>query len=381
VSRQIPTLLLLLVLLPVGGALLARLFQRRGRLWLARGVGVGAFAATLIGALVVHAVSDEQFGAGGLIERGPVVDAGAYRIGPAVTAEPESVQAAEAVPMVGIAGAIEIEPTLEPSATPEPTLEPTLETTPSPEPTLEPTPTPEPTATLEPTPEPTLEPPPSPEPTPEPTLLPPTATPPPPPPTVPPPTVPPVVPTQPPSTQIRAYFVAPGDTLRSIAFQFGVSVDRLLEFNGLTRAQGDQLRPGQRLYIPATLAPPPPRQEVVAYVVQRGDTLRSISTQFGVSVDRLLEFNGLTRAQGDQLRPGQRLYIPANAPAARTPPPTATPQPRDQIVAYVVARGDTLRSIAARFGVSVERLLEFNGLTRAQGDQLRPGQRLYIPRR
>jgi len=108
---------------------------------------------------------------------------------------------------------------------------------------------------------------------------------------------------------VGAYLVEAGDTLRSIAEQFGISVERLLEFNGLTDAQGDQLRVGQRLFIPAAAAAPA-RSEVQAYFVEQGDTLRSIAEQFGISVEGLLEFNGLTRAEGDQLRVGQKLFIP-----------------------------------------------------------------------
>ncbi|HEU5087482.1 MAG TPA: LysM peptidoglycan-binding domain-containing protein, partial [Roseiflexaceae bacterium] len=48
----------------------------------------------------------------------------------------------------------------------------------------------------------------------------------------------------------RRYTVQPGDTLRSIAEQFNVSVAALLEANDLTPAQADNLRPGQELIIP-----------------------------------------------------------------------------------------------------------------------------------
>lgn len=55
-----------------------------------------------------------------------------------------------------------------------------------------------------------------------------------------------------------------------------------------------------------TPEPPPPR----TYVVQPGDTLRSIAADFDVSVDDLLNANNLTREEGDDLRPGQELIIP-----------------------------------------------------------------------
>jgi LysM repeat protein len=59
---------------------------------------------------------------------------------------------------------------------------------------------------------------------------------------------------------------------------------------------------------PPTTAPTPPARRT--YVVQRGDTLRSIAEQFGVSVQALLDANKLTAAQADSLRVGQELVIP-----------------------------------------------------------------------
>jgi LysM repeat protein len=76
---------------------------------------------------------------------------------------------------------------------------------------------------------------------------------------------------------------------------------------------------------------------------------------------------------------------PTEAPTATptpeppTPePPTPTPQPAAPRT-YVVQRGDTLRSIAEQFNVSVQALLEANNLTPKQADSLRVGQELIIP--
>lgn len=83
-----------------------------------------------------------------------------------------------------------------------------------------------------------------------------------------------------------------------------------------------------------------------------------------------------------------RTATPTPAPTATpepTPEPTATPEPPPpepeppQQQVYVVEPGDTLRGIAEQFGVSVEALLNANGLTPEEGDQIRPGQELIIP--
>jgi LysM repeat protein len=58
------------------------------------------------------------------------------------------------------------------------------------------------------------------------------------------------------------------------------------------------------------LEPPAEEAEQTVYVVEPGDSLRSIANDFGVDIEALLEANGLTPEEGDDLRPGQELIIP-----------------------------------------------------------------------
>ncbi len=63
-----------------------------------------------------------------------------------------------------------------------------------------------------------------------------------------------------------------------------------------------------------------------------------------------------------------------------TPRPTATAtQAAAEQQRYTVEPGDTLRSIAAKFDVTVQAILDANNLTATQADNLRPGQVLIIP--
>ena len=64
-------------------------------------------------------------------------------------------------------------------------------------------------------------------------------------------------------------------------------------------------------------------------------------------------------------------------PAPYTPAPTPTPTVTPTPVAHTIASGDTLISIAARYGVSVEAIQEANGITDPR--LLRIGQSLIIP--
>jgi len=85
------------------------------------------------------------------------------------------------------------------------------------------------------------------------------------------------------------------------------------------------------------------------YIVRWGDTLFSIANRFGTTVEALMAANGLT---SPLIYVGQRLAIPSSTS-------TVT---QERSTGYLVRYGDTLYSIARRFGVAVEALMRANGL-------------------
>jgi LysM repeat protein len=106
------------------------------------------------------------------------------------------------------------------------------------------------------------------------------------------------------------------------------------------------------------------------YVVQRGDTLGGIARRFGVSLSALISANNIRNA--NLIFVGQRLIIPGGSGA---PGPTPTPGTTTGSNIYIVQRGDNLTRIAARFGTTVQRLMELNGL---RSDLIYIGQRLIV---
>lgn len=78
--------------------------------------------------------------------------------------------------------------------------------------------------------------------------------------------------------------VKPGDTLGGIGKRYGIPYRVIRDFNKL---RSTRIHPGDKLVVPV------PRNDTMVYVVQRGDTLYSISKKFGVSVDRLKSRNKL----------------------------------------------------------------------------------------
>jgi LysM repeat protein len=65
-------------------------------------------------------------------------------------------------------------------------------------------------------------------------------------------------------------------------------------------------------------------------------------------------------------------------PLPSTPLPTATPTPTPTPIVYVVQKGDLLIHIASEYNVSMQAIIEVNGI--AAPDSLPIGMRLIIPR-
>ena len=103
------------------------------------------------------------------------------------------------------------------------------------------------------------------------------------------------------------YTVQSGDNLSGIAEQFGVAWQDIAAANNILGPNYNIFR-GQKLTIPGVTATPAPAIGVKKHVVQSGETLGSIAVQYGVTVQAILEANQL--ANPDLLRVGQELVIP-----------------------------------------------------------------------
>jgi sortase A len=77
---------------------------------------------------------------------------------------------------------------------------------------------------------------------------------------------------------------------------------------------------------PSGLTPTRTQAEQTVYVVQGGDSLWKIAESYGITVDALVEANGISK--DDVIHPGQELIIPAPGQALPTPlPRSPTPNP------------------------------------------------------
>ena len=161
----------------------------------------------------------------------------------------------------------------------------------------------------------------------------------------------------PPGFQGR-YTVVAGDTMFSIAQRFGVSLDALIAANPQI-TNPNLIFPGDVLCVPGAAPPcrvpascPPGFQG--RYTVVAGDTMFSIAQRFGVSLDALIAANPQI-TNPNLIFPGDVLCVPGQ-PTGRVP---ASCPPGFQ-GRYTVVAGDTMFSIAQRFGVSLDALIAAN---------------------
>lgn len=198
------------------------------------------------------------------------------------------------------------------------------------------------------------------------------------------------------------YRVLPGDTVSSIAGQYGLSTASVLALNGL--GWSSVIFPGQelKLSVSGAVAPAETPSEATPsgrYTIVPGDTISGIADRFGVSTLSMLTANGL--GWSSIIYPGQTLAIPgligpgtpsvdtdpsaddtvaddivpvvstapleeqvvAAAPAPPAPPaPPAAVAPPAVTTSYTITSGDTIGTIAARFGISTQALFDANGL-------------------
>jgi membrane-bound lytic murein transglycosylase D len=161
--------------------------------------------------------------------------------------------------------------------------------------------------------------------------------------------------------------------LRLVSDLVGAPVDELMALNPSLLRMATPPDTSFDLHLPAgtatlyneriALIPEGKRNAWRYHAVASGDTLASVAREYRVEPSELAAANQLDRDAS--LQGVEALVVPV--------PPPAAPSAHTRL--YTVRRGDTLVTIADRFGVSLAELRRWNRLT---GIKVDPGRRLHV---
>ena len=166
-----------------------------------------------------------------------------------------------------------------------------------------------------------------------------------------------------------------GETLASIAGQYGVTIADIREWNDL---KSDNIRVGDKLKLKAdgkTSTSSRSRDNEAAeqtHKVKKGETLGQIATKYGVTVDDLRKWNNI---KGNNIAAGQNLKVYSDKKVDRKTDKTDKTSKKKQKT-HKVKRGETLGEIAEKYGVGLSKLKKANGI---KGNNIQIGQSLKIP--
>ncbi|MDD2505253.1 MAG: LysM peptidoglycan-binding domain-containing protein [Bacilli bacterium] len=155
----------------------------------------------------------------------------------------------------------------------------------------------------------------------------------------------------------KKYIVEKNDTLYSIAYNYGMTSEELLEINNLLE---DTLKEGETIFVYNNL---PLLNNEIIYTVKPGDSLYSIAQEYNTTIENIMSQNYLLN---ENLKVGTKLIITLGI--LKESKETET---------HIVLPNDNLYSIARKKGISVKELKEMNNLT---SDDLSIGQQLLVPK-
>lgn len=208
---------------------------------------------------------------------------------------------------------------------------------------------------------------------------------------------------------VEFYTVTPGDNMHAVSQRFGIKLSKLYSRNRMK--EGQEPETGEKLYLTGTRPSAPalrkasveqvdstyntviyddPKKNVETtrpllpedefkvnipdnkndmaffHTVQQGETLFAIAKKYNVTVEGIKELNSL---RSNDIAPGTRLIINPNQPPISEKEEAVVPG------YHIVKQGETLYSIARRYGTTVLELRALNELT---SDTLEVGYELVI---
>lgn len=195
-------------------------------------------------------------------------------------------------------------------------------------------------------------------------------------------------------TTNTVHTVRRGENLYRIALRYGVSMDAIAQANNITNqsriSAGQQLTIPNFDPTPAQVENPTVAGTPVKHLITGGETLASIANQYGMTVDQLLAINNIPNP--NRILRGQELLVWATTPAEPAAPDANSPQitvaepPPASVVeaaapppstTYTVGVGEHLSQIADQFGISWVDIASANSIV--DPNHIFAGQTLTIP--
>lgn len=185
------------------------------------------------------------------------------------------------------------------------------------------------------------------------------------------------------------YVVKEGDSLWSISQKFGVSLGEIAKLNNISLSKilqiGDELRIPLKSQDSSTSKEsrkqtPSTQGGGRVYRVKAGDSLWLIARRFGVKAEDIAKANGISLEK--KLQIGENLLIPSSSSKqaiqiiASQKAMTSKTSPKKGIL-YSVRKGDSLWTIAKKYGVSAENIAKANNISLNKTLQI--GEKLIIP--
>jgi len=178
--------------------------------------------------------------------------------------------------------------------------------------------------------------------------------------------------------------VVRGDTLYRISRRYGYHVSKIAAWNNLSPpynlSKGQSLRVYPPSGILSTVRYKPLLTQQTAlsnyHTVQRGDTVYSISKHYGHSVVQIARWNRLVPPYN--LSVGQRLRISTKTSTRQSAKNTISSVSSCCLSthSHIVKQGETLISVAAKYGLTVYKLSKWNGI--GSPYTIYPGQKLSL---
>jgi LysM repeat protein len=172
----------------------------------------------------------------------------------------------------------------------------------------------------------------------------------------------------------NVHYVRFGETLGTIADQYGISTQSIMGHNGISNP--DLIYIGQPLIIPGNSAANygAPTGCASYHVVTVGETLSGIAYNNGMSMQALMQQNGIYNS--DLVYIGQKLCLTNSAAYASSTAGYQQPVAGNNQY-HMVTSGETVSNIATRYGVSYADIMRANNINSAGFIMI--GQKLTIP--